>query len=207
MRAIVAAVAGCLGLAAAPAGADWSGDGPADVLAVDPGGRLLMYRATATGRFAGGGGQPIGTGWGSFTALLAPGDWSGDGRPDLLARAAGGALLMYRGNGSGGFLNGHGEQIGSGWQSLTALLVPRDWNGDRKPDILARASDGRLLMYRGNAKGGFVTGTGETVGSGWQGFTALLAPGDWSGDGRPDLLARATDGLLLRTAATAAAAS
>jgi hypothetical protein len=32
------------------------------VLAVDSRGRLLMYRATAAGRFATGGGQPIGTG-------------------------------------------------------------------------------------------------------------------------------------------------
>jgi heme oxygenase len=193
---LVVAVA-CVCVGAAPARADWSGDGPADVLAVDTGGRLLMYRATATGRFAPGGGQPIGTGWGSFTALLAPGDWSGDGKPDLLARASDGRLLMYRGNGSGGFLNGHGEQIGSGWQSLIALLVPRDWNGDRKPDILARASDGRLLMYRGNGSGGFLQPTAQQIGSGWQGFTALLAPGDWNGDGKQDILSRASDGRLL----------
>ena len=197
MRVIVAALAACLCLAAAPAQADWSGDGPADVLAVDPGGRLLMYRATATGRFAAGGGQPIGTGWGSFTALLAPGDWSGDGKPDLLARASDGRLLMYRGNGSGGFLTGHGEQIGSGWQSLTALLVPRDWNGDGRPDIIARASDGRLLMYRGNGSGGFLQPTAQQIGSGWQDFTALLAPGDWNGDGKQDILGRASDGRLL----------
>jgi heme oxygenase len=193
---LVVAVA-CVCVGAAPARAEWSGDGPADVLAVDTGGRLLMYRATATGRFAPGGGQPIGTGWGSFTALLAPGDWSGDGKPDLLARASDGRLLMYRGNGSGGFLNGHGEQIGSGWQSLIALLVPRDWNGDRKPDILARASDGRLQMYRGNGSGGFLQPTAQQIGSGWQCFTALLAPGDWNGDGKQDILGRASDGRLL----------
>jgi heme oxygenase len=192
---IVAVVCLCLG--AAPARADWSGDGPADVLAVDPGGRLLMYRATATGRFAAGGGLPIGTGWGSFTALLAPGDWNGDGKPDLLARAPDGRLLMYRGNGASGFLNGHGEQIGTGWQSLTALLAPRDWNGDRKPDILARASDGRLLLYRGNGSGGFLQPTAQQIGTGWQSLTALLAPGDWNGDGKSDVLARTSDGRLL----------
>jgi hypothetical protein len=121
IRLLVVAAAVCLCVGAAPARADWSGDGPADVLAVDSSGNLLMYRATAAGAFAAGGGRPIGTGWGSFTALLAPGDWNGDGKPDLLARNTDGALLMYRGNGAGGFLTGHGEQIGSGWQSLTAL--------------------------------------------------------------------------------------
>jgi hypothetical protein len=189
-------VAACLAVGAAPARADWSGDARADVLAVDSGGRLLMYRGTGAGAFVPGGGQPIGTGWGAFTALLAPGDWSGDGKPDLLARTSDGALLMYRGNGAGGFLSGHGEPIGSGWQSFTALLTPRDWNGDGHPDLLARTSAGALLMYRGNGTGGFLQPTGQQIGSGWQPFTALFAPGDWSGDGRPDLLARDADGLL-----------
>jgi hypothetical protein len=188
--------AACLWLGAAPARADWSGDAKSDVLAVDSGGRLLMYRGTGAGAFVPGGGQPIGTGWGAFTALLAPGDWSGDGRPDLLARTADGLLLLYRGNGGGGFLSGSGEQIGSGWQSLTALLAPRDWNGDGHPDVLARTSEGALLMYRGNGSGGFLQPTAQRIGSGWQVFTALLAPTDWSGDGKPDLIARDRDGLL-----------
>jgi hypothetical protein len=109
----LALVAGlCLYLSAAPAHADWSGDRRADVLAVDSAGRLLLYRGTGAGRFVAGGGSPIGTGWGGFTALLAPGDWSGDGRPDLLARTTDGLLLLYRGNGSGGFLTGSGSRSG-----------------------------------------------------------------------------------------------
>ncbi len=181
---------------AAPAAADWSGDGAADVLAVHPDGRLLLYGGTGGGAFQPGGGQGIGTGWGQFTALLT-GDWSGDGSPDILARAQDGRLLMYRGDGSGGFAAGTAEQIGSGWAPFTALLLPRDWDGDGKRDILARDGDGRLLMYRGNAAGGFVTGRAEQIGTGWGPFTALLAPGDWSGDGHPDLLARTSDGGLL----------
>ena len=199
MPRLLVAVAACLCacLSAAPARADWSGDRKADVLAVHPDGRLLMYRGTGAGTFAAGGGQAIGTGWGSFTALLAPGDWSGDGKPDLLARNSDGLLLMYRGNGRSGFLTGQGERIGSGWGPFTALLAPRDWNGDGKRDILARTSDGKLLMYRGNGHGGFLLPTGQQIGSGWQGFTALLAPRDWSGDGKSDILARDANGLLL----------
>jgi hypothetical protein len=192
----LALLAACLCLGAAPARADWSGDQEADVLAIDSGGRLLMYRGTGAGTFMPGGGQPVGTGWGGFTALLAPGDWSGDGKPDLLARTPDGLLLLYRGNGSGGFIGGSGEQIGSGWQSMTALLAPRDWSGDGKPDILARTGEGALLMYRGNGKGGFLQPTAQPIGSGWQGFTALLAPTDWSGDGKSDILARDGDGRL-----------
>ena len=166
------------------------------MLAVHPDGRLLLYRGTGAGAFQAGGGQGIGTGWGSFTALLT-GDWSGDGKPDILARASDGRLLMYRGNGSGGFATGQAEQVGSGWGRSPRCLLPRDWDGDGKRDILARDGDGRLLMYRGNGAGGFVTGRAEQIGTGWGPFTALLAPGDWSGDGNPDILARTTEGALL----------
>lgn len=187
-----------LGLLLAPAArADWSGDGKGDVLAVGPDGRLLQYRGTGTGGFATATGEPIGAGWGAFTAVFSSGDFSGDGRPDLLARQSDGALLMYRGDGFGGFATGTAEKIGSGWQSFTALLGPGDWTGDGKADILARTQAGALLLYRGNGAGGFLTGTAEQIGSGWGPFTALLAPGDWSGDGRSDLLARTQDGALL----------
>jgi hypothetical protein len=195
-RTLLATFAAVLLLVPVAAAADWSGDGKPDVLAVHPDGRLLLYRSTGTGAFAGGF-QTIGTGWGGFTALLAPGDWSGDGKPDLIARTSEGGLLLYRGTGAGGFTPPPRPQIGSGWQGFTALLVPGDFSGDGRGDILARQSDGTLLMYRGNARSGFVTGTGEKVGAGWQGFTALLAPGDWNGDRKADVIARASDGRLL----------
>ena len=76
---------------------------------------------------------------GSLTAVLAPGDFSGDGRPDLLARTAAGALLMYRGDGDGGFLTGSGEPIGSGWETFSALLAPGDFSGDGRPGRQSRA--------------------------------------------------------------------
>ena len=79
---------------------------------------------------------------------------------------------MYRGDGQGGFAGR--AQIGSGWQSFTALLAGGDFSGDGKPDILARAEDGRLLMYRGDGDGGFVTGSAEQVGSGWGSLGGLM---------------------------------
>ena len=39
-----------------------------------------------------------------------------------------------------------------------------------------------------------MTGRGEPVGAGWAGFTALASGGDFSGDGKPDVLARAGGG-------------
>jgi hypothetical protein len=82
-------------------------------------------------------------------------------------------------------VTGSGEQIGTGWGGFTALLAPRDWDGDGQPDLLARTSAGALLLYRGNGAGGFLQPTAKQIGSGWQVFTALLAPFDFSGDGNP----------------------
>ncbi len=193
----IALTALALALLAAPAAqADWSGDSKGDVLAVASDGRLLQYRGTGAGGFATATGEPIGAGWKGFTAVFTTGDFSGDGRADLLARQTDGTLLMYRGDGGGGFQTGNGERIGAGWQSFTALLGPGDWTGDGKADILARTREGALLLYRGNGAGGFLTGKAEAIGSGWAPFTALLAPGDWSGDGKADLLARGEDGAL-----------
>jgi hypothetical protein len=194
--ALAAALAAASLALAAPAHADWSGDDAGDVLAVRSDGALLLYRGTGAGAFQPDGPEVIGSAFAQFGSLLT-GDWSGDGEPDILAVPSDGRLLMYRGNGSGGFVTGQGEQIGTGFAAFTALLLVRDWSGDGKPDLLARASDGRLLMYRGNGGGGFVSGRGEQIGTGWGGFTALLAPGDWSGDGHADLIARDDAGALL----------
>ncbi|MEA2245144.1 MAG: serine protease, partial [Solirubrobacteraceae bacterium] len=78
-----------------------------------------------------------------------------------------GKLLMYRGNGAGGFLQPTAQQIGSGWQVFDALFAGGDFSGDGKPDILARDANGLLFVYRGNGGGGFITGQREQIGSGW----------------------------------------
>ena len=84
----------------------------------------------------------------------------------MLARASDGKLLLYRGNGAGGWVTGRREQIGIGWQPFTALTSGGDFSGDGNADILARASDGSLLLYRGNGAGGFIAPYPK-IGSGW----------------------------------------
>jgi hypothetical protein len=192
VRRLTLAIAAAL-IVASPAHADWNGDGPGDVLAVHPDGRLLLYAGTGTGLTAG---QGIATGWGAFNAVLAPGDFSGDGKPDLLVRNADGQLLMHRGNGTGAW-GGAAQTIGTGWGPFTALVAPGDFSGDGHPDVLARQADGALLLYRGDGDGGWVTGRAETIGSGWGPFKAVLAAGDFSGDGKPDVFAVTNEGALL----------
>jgi serine protease len=127
-----------------------------------------------------------------FSAVLAAGDFTGDGKADVLARENSGFLWLYPGNGSGGWLAR--RQVGAGWNSFTSLVAPGDFNGDRRADILARDGAGALWLYPGDGRGGWLPRV--KVGSGWNGFTALVGPGDINGDGKADVLARDTTGAL-----------
>lgn len=173
---------------------DWSGDGRTDVIARRPDGTLSMYRGDGAGSFSGGEVQ-FNWGWEIFQGLLNPGDFSGDGKSDILATKSDGTLWLYRGNGAGGFVSG-GTQIGSGWHVYDMLVAGLDFSGDAEPDLVVRRSDGTLWMYRGNGSGGFVTGNADQIGDGWNAFDAVIAARDFSGDGRADLIARKPDGTL-----------
>ena len=76
-------------------------------------GDLYLYRGNGVGGFAGPA-VKIGAGWGVIAKVLSAGDFTGDGRADLLAVRTNGDLYLYRGNGVGGFA-GPGVKIGAGW--------------------------------------------------------------------------------------------
>lgn len=132
----------------------------------------------------------------AFTPLRIPAstlsgstsDFNGDWNNDVLARvAATGELRLYAGTGHGRLQAG--VRIGTGWQSMNALETPGDFNGDGPSDVLAReASTGYLWLYRGNGTGGWLPRM--RVGTGWNGFSSIVGPGDFNGDGRADILAR-----------------
>ncbi|MHA7304630.1 FG-GAP repeat domain-containing protein [Arthrobacter sp. TMN-49] len=167
--------------------ADFNGDWNNDVLArVAATNQLRLYPGNGKGTFAAG--STIGTGWGGFNVLETVGDFSGDGHRDVIARApATGQLWLYRGSGSGGWLSK--QVIGSGWNAFDSIVGPGDMNGDQRVDVLAReTSTGRLWLYPGNGRGGWLPRV--LVGTGWSGFNTLLGPGDCNGDGTADILAR-----------------
>ena len=172
---------------------DFTGDRKSDVLRVTPNGELHLYRGSGRGGFAGSGVR-IGVGWGGFVKLFSPGDFTGDGRSDLLAVKSNGELDLYRGNGLGRFM-GSGVKIGVGWGGFAKLFSPGDFTGDGRSDVLAVKSNGELYLYRGNGLGRFM-GSGVKIGVGWGGFAKLFSPGDFTGDGRSDVLAVKSNGEL-----------
>lgn len=170
---------------------DLSGDGIPDVLGATRTGQLHLYPGTGTGGIAA---TPrvIGRyGWEVFDLLLTPGDFDGDGIPDVLARTRTGQLWLYRGNGSGGL--GSRYLISSGWLMFDAVTSPGDLTGDGVPDVLGRTASGQLWLYPGNGTGSFAART--MIGRyGWQIFDLLRGVPDLTGDGTADLVARTSSG-------------
>jgi len=119
-------------------------------------------------------------------------DLNRDGFTDLVSRDTAGLLWLYPGNGAGRFLSR--RQMGSGWNSMTAIVTPGDVTGDGNADVLARDSLGRLWLYPGNGAGRFLSR--RQIGNGWKTMTVITDAANMNGAGRPDVLARDSAGRL-----------
>ena len=128
----------------------------------------------------------------SFGGIVAPGDWVGNGRPDLLARK-GDSMNLFESNGSGG-LQGS-RVIGSGWAQYDLIAPAGNWTGQARPDLFARrASDGALFVVPNDGHGGFKARFQIGIGINWSSYDTVTGVGDWNGDGIPDLMARTSGG-------------
>jgi large repetitive protein len=78
-------------------GADYTGDGRADLIARGKSGALYLFPGTGTGSL--GSRRQIGssTSWNNYTAFAGGADYDGDGRADLIARRESGALYLFAG--------------------------------------------------------------------------------------------------------------
>ena len=181
---------------------DLGGDGHRDLVARQTAsGRLWFYQGDGRGGFLGS--TSTGPGWNAMSHLVAPGDWDGDGRADLLAvEAATGRLLLFRGTGAGGVLPG--VAIGNGWQGMRFVTKAGDLDGDHLLDLVSVDVAGVLRLYPGNGHGGFLRTT--VVATGWQAYDALVGSGDFDGDGRSDLVARTLGGQMASLHGTGAGA-
>ncbi|MFD9331033.1 FG-GAP repeat domain-containing protein [Streptomyces sp. NPDC060065] len=114
-----------------------------------------------------------------------------DGIGDLLTLNSSGALTFQQGTGKGTF---SGKVSGSGWATSVKAVPFGDLSGDRCNDVLVRYSSGALRLYKPGCNAVLKPSTAYTsLGtSGWNQYDILTSPGDVSGDGRPDLIARNT---------------
>ncbi|MEU9014731.1 VCBS repeat-containing protein [Streptomyces sp. NPDC048479] len=180
---------------------DLNGDRCNDVL-VRVGGELRAYKPgcgkalTPTAPYT-----SLGTAWAQFNVLTSPGDMTGDGRPDLVARQAStGDMYLYADNGAGG-LKARGR-IGTNWKLYRAVFGAGDLNGDGIGELLAVDGTNSLWRYNGTAAG-TVKPRVLAFGNNWgTGRNAFVGVGDITGDGKADLLSRNAAGDLLRNSGT-----
>ncbi|MFE1548898.1 FG-GAP repeat domain-containing protein [Streptomyces sp. NPDC058718] len=139
----------------------------------------------------------IGTGWGIYNALVGPGDLSGDGKADLLARDKTGVLYLYKGNGEGDAFATR-IRVGGGWGGFNKLLGAGDYTGDGRADLLARTTGGELFLYPGSGNPITPFKARVSIGTGWNTYKYLTAPGDLNADGKADILGVTSTGDLYR---------
>jgi hypothetical protein len=180
---------------------DVSGDGFADLTALQPDGTLHYFANNVSSHSDG---RPfwdfatIGQGFGPFT-LLRSGDVSGDGYADMIGVQSDGTLHYFPNNinSNPGHPYGDGINIGSGFQEFDNILLG-DVSGDGYADLLATKADGTLHYFPNNIN----TNPDHKpyrdryeIGSGFAPFVQLRA-GDVSGDGYADLIGVQADGSL-----------
>ena len=129
--------------------------------------------------------------WTSVSQLIAPGDLSGDGVPDLLT-VENGTLWLFPGNRSTGVV-GKPHRLGDGYAN-TRLIAPGDASGDGIPDLWSFDDDHTVNTYvttidtPGDATSVGLTRYSDTDPNFDSGQRPLIAsPGDADGDGKPDV--------------------
>ncbi|MFI7339016.1 FG-GAP repeat domain-containing protein [Streptomyces sp. NPDC050085] len=165
-----------------------------EVLSLSASGRLSLHMTNSlTGT-----GDDVwsGSGWQMFNKVTAPGDVTGDGKADLLARTPSGQLYLYKGTGSATYPFKDRVIVGSGWGQFDQLLGVGDMNSDGLGDIVARTPSGDLYFYGGKGSESVPLKPRVKIGYGWQGYNQLAAVGDDDADGNDDIVARTTSGTL-----------
>ncbi|MFE1554866.1 FG-GAP repeat domain-containing protein [Streptomyces sp. NPDC058734] len=170
--------------------ANLNGDAVDDVVGVEAAtGKLWLYKGSSNGTIASGSGRvEIGTGGWNGMSNLAAGDFTGDGKDDIVAtEEASGKLYLYPGTGNG---LGTRKEIGSGGWNGMHDLVGGDFTGDGKADVVGvEAATGKLWLYKGNGTGAIGGGSTRVLlgTGGWNGMHDLVGM-DIDNDGRTDVV-------------------
>ncbi|MGW1712151.1 FG-GAP-like repeat-containing protein [Streptomyces sp. NPDC002156] len=180
---------------------DLSGDRCNDVLVRLSSGALRAYRP-ACGKAA----TPataytaLGTGWNQYDVLTSPGDVDGDRRPDLVARQAStGDVFLFKGTATGKL--SARVKVGARWTGYKKIVGVGDLNGDGRGDLVAQDKSNELWRFDGTGTGAFKARV--KIANDWgTPYNVVVGVGDFTGDGRADLVSRDTAGNVWRNNGT-----
>ncbi|MEU2750229.1 trypsin-like serine protease [Streptomyces collinus] len=145
--------------------------------------------------------KQIADNWKTRTRIITPGDVTGDYLPDMLSVDSAGVMWIYPGKGNGTFAAR--VKVGSGWNQYNSVRGKGDFNGDGKTDLIARSKSGSAIyLYKGTGKAGSGAFSARVKVRTWADYNAFDAPGDVTGDGKADFLARTPGGTLYLYAGT-----
>ncbi|WBB65442.1 FG-GAP-like repeat-containing protein [Micromonospora sp. WMMD812] len=188
---------------------DFTGDCKDDLLGQVADGRLRLYGSSGnmsgTSALLPSPWPYVGTNW---TAANRPrvitGDFTGDGRADLIGQTVDGTLTAWESTGDVSadyrLFGGRTAVVGTGFTaSSIPRIIPGDYNGDGRTDVLAQLADGTLKIWPStgdlSASGRLLAGGNWIVGNGFTtSAVPRIFPGDFDGDGRTDLVAQYADG-------------
>ncbi|MEV6207282.1 FG-GAP-like repeat-containing protein [Kitasatospora sp. NPDC051914] len=154
---------------------DLTGDGKGDLLSRDAAGVLWLHPGDGAVYPRLGTPIKVSSGWNAYNALVGAGDYSGDGRPDLLARDTSGRLFLFKGTGTSTAPFAAREQVATGWDVYDMLIAPGDIDGDSKGDVLARVKNGDMYRYSSTGNAGTATFAARVkFGAGWNIYTNML---------------------------------
>jgi hypothetical protein len=158
------------------AAGDMGGTAQPDLFARDSAGALWLYQGKPDGTFLTR--VQAGTaGWNGMNALTGYGDYTGDGKADLIARSTTGTLYIYPGTGSvtANGVIGSRVTVGSGWDAYRQLVSTGDNDGDGKADLIASDTAGALWLFKGTGNSAAPFAARVQIGTtGWAGFTTLF---------------------------------
>ncbi|MER8233308.1 VCBS repeat-containing protein [Streptomyces sp. NPDC101490] len=147
----------------------------------------------------------VGRGWNTYRTVLSPGSIGGAKEADLVGVDKAGVLWSYLSYADGSLTQR--TRVGGGWGQYDQIAGQGDLSGDGKADIVARDKSGVLWLYKGTGNYKAPFADRAKIGGGWNAFDRLLSVGDLDMDGRTDLIARKTNGDLLRYSGTGNAAA
>ncbi|MER5204875.1 hypothetical protein [Streptomyces sp. NPDC002825] len=128
-------------------GSELTGDGRADLVAVDKAGDLYLYKGTGYASAPYAPRRKIGFGWGIYNELVAVGNVAGAPAGDLVARDKAGVLWLYLGKGDGTYAPR--VRIGAGWNEYRDIIGIGDGNKDGRPDLYVRTATNKAYFYAG----------------------------------------------------------
>ncbi|MFF1509983.1 N-acetylmuramoyl-L-alanine amidase [Streptomyces sp. NPDC058326] len=167
-----------------------------NVIARDASGVLWQYQGTGSGTTPFLSRYRVGPGWQVYNAITPMTALRADGTGDAVARDKDGVLWYYRGSGNPSAPFASRLRVGGGWNIYNKILGARDMNADGRPDLIARDASGVLWLYTNTGASPNPFATRVRVGGGWNIYNELISTGDMTGDGKPDLVARDTTGVL-----------